>query len=278
MGIMLIAIDIGGTKTLVASVNKDSQVVNKIKFPSPKNYSEWLEELKNNINQLGYDDIDFIAIGCAGTMDRDGGIIKNSPNLGWVNTPLTEDVSSLFGGVTTIVENDANLAGLSEAHALDDINQRVMYVTFSTGVGTGFVINGVLSRDLLDSEGGNMVFPDKDGSLKNWESLAAGRTIVEKYSKRASELDDPSAWDEITKNMAYGIVACHSVFLSDTVVVGGGVGTYFEKFGDKLKEHVKSMIDITGVIRCPEITGAKRAEEAVMLGCIIMAQQYEQRQ
>jgi len=273
---MIIAIDIGGTKTLVASVTDDGQVIEKLKFPSPKNYKEFIQVLKTNIDQLAKQPIIIISIGCAGVIDRSTGVIKNSPNLGWINTPLVPDLKQSYK-MPIIIENDANLAGLSEAHCLDNIGQRVMYITFSTGVGTGFIINGELSKDLLESEGGRMVF-EHEGKMMDWESFAAGRAIVQKYGKLASELNDPVAWKEISKNMALGIVDNCSVFSPDTVIIGGGVGTYFDKFGDFLNTEIDNLFDEAAIIKKPVIVGAKNAEEAVLLGCIIIAQQYEQRQ
>ncbi len=272
---MILAIDIGGTKTLVASVTNEGQVIEKLKFPSPKNYQEYIQTIKTNIDQLIKEPITIISIGCAGVIDRLAGIIKNSPNLDWIDTPLVPDLKQSYN-VPIIIENDANLAGLSEAHNLDNIHQRVMYVTFSTGIGTGFVINGKLSKDLLESEGGRMVF-EHEGKMMDWESFAAGRAIVEKYGKLASELNDPIAWKEISRNMALGIVNNCSVFSPDTVIIGGGVGTYFDKYDDFLNIEVENLLKEVAVIKKPVILGAKNAEEAVMLGCIIIAQQYEQR-
>jgi glucokinase len=121
-----------------------------------------------------------------------------------------------------------------------------------------------------------MVF-EHEGKLMDWESFAAGRAIVEKYGKLASELNDLVAWKEIAKNMAIGIVDNCAVFNPDTVILGGGVGTYFEKYGGFLNDEVDNLIQEAEIIKNPLIVGANNAEEAVMLGCIINAQQYEQR-
>ena len=158
---MIIAIDIGATKTLLAVADQDGKVLNKIKFSSTKDYQEYIQILSDNIKKLSTNRVSIISIGSAGSIDRKNGIIKNSPNLHWINKPIVHDISKMFSGIKVIIENDANLAGLSEAHALSNLNQRVMYVTFSTGIGTGFVVNGLLEPYLLDAEGGHMVFEYK---------------------------------------------------------------------------------------------------------------------
>jgi predicted NBD/HSP70 family sugar kinase len=273
---MIIAIDIGGTKTLVALVSQDGRVLKKIKFISPKNYQEYIKILIENINSIAKEPISVISIGCAGKIDREQGVIKISPNLGWVDVPLVPDLSQHFKNVSVIIENDANLAGLSEAHGLKNMDQKVMYITFSTGIGTGFIVNGELDANLLDSEGGHMVF-EHGNKMMDWESFAAGRTIVKDYGKRASELDDLAAWAKIVKNMAIGIVDNCAVFMPDIVIIGGGVGTYFDKFKKPLRDAVNKLIKESIMIKNPVIVGAKYAEEAVILGCVIKAKQYEQR-
>jgi predicted NBD/HSP70 family sugar kinase len=83
---------------------------------------------------------------------------------------------------------------------------------------------------------------------------------------------------ERNKNMALGIVDNCSVFNPDTVIIGGGVGTYFDKYGDFLNIEIDKLLSEAAIIKKPAVIGAKNAEEAVVLGCIIMAKQYEQRQ
>jgi predicted NBD/HSP70 family sugar kinase len=271
---MTIAIDIGGTKTLIAAVH-NNHPIQKQKFPTPKKYNDFINVLISNVQQITSSPIDVIAIGCAGPMDRSNGLIIKSPNLGWANKPIKNDLKKVFSKAQIYLENDANLAALSEAHHLKNIHQKVLYVTFSTGVGTGFVDNGVLVPELLDSEGGHMIF-EHNGQMMDWESFAAGRAIVQKYGKMASELNDPVAWKAITQNMAIGIIDQCALFPADTVIIGGGVGTYFNKFGKFLKKAVDELAKTSKVISVPNIIGAYNAEEAVMLGCIILANQNEQ--
>ncbi len=269
---MIIAVDIGGTKTLVASYD-NGNFVEQIKFPSPKDYHEFIRIIAVNIKQLSAGHtLKLLVIGCPGLVERKNGTLKIIPNLDWHDKPLADDLHDIVRDVPIIIENDANLAALSEANNLDKIEQKVIYVTFSTGIGTGFVENGVLVPGLLDSEGGHLVF-EHNGKNMDWESFAAGRVIVEKYGKKASELEDPKAWQEITQNMAIGIVDCCAIFPADTVIIGGSVGTYFNKYHDFLKSAVKELLKDTDMIKMPQIVKAKEPEEAVIRGCIILAKQ-----
>jgi predicted NBD/HSP70 family sugar kinase len=273
---MTVAVDIGGTKTLVASV-ENNQVSNQIKFPTPQDYKQFITQLIEQIRFVTANHpLSLVSMAIPGMLDRTQGIVKLLGNLPWTNKPIVSDLSHALNEIKVIIENDANLAALSEANSLKNINQRVLYITFSTGVGTGFVINGVLDPDLLDCEGGHMVF-EHEGKMMDWESFSAGRAIVDKYGKMAAELDDPTAWREIAKNMAIGIVDNNSIFQADTIIIGGGVGTYFNKYGVMLREEVDNLLKETSMIKKPTVVGARHAEEAVLLGCIIYAEQYEQR-
>jgi fructokinase len=274
---MIIAIDIGGTKTLVALATNGGKLINKVKFLSVKGYEDYLKLLGNYIVKFTKDNqVNIVAIGCPGLVDRDEGVLKRIPNLGWSDKPLVKDIAKLFDRSTKIIiENDANLAGLSEAHLLNKINQKVMYITFGTGIGTGFIDNGILVPELLDSEGGHMVF-EHQGQMMDWESFAAGRVIVKKYGKLAADLDDPKAWSEIAQNMAVGIVDSCAIFPADTVIIGGGVGTYYAKYAKYLNEAIENLVKKTSMIKIPTVIGAQDAEGAVMQGCIILAKQYHE--
>jgi predicted NBD/HSP70 family sugar kinase len=269
---MIIAIDIGGTKTLVASYD-NGNFVEQIKFLSPKNYHEFIRTLTDNIKQLFNNKVpELLVIGCPGLVNRQNCTLKTAPNLNWHDKPLADDLCNIIGDVPIIIENDANLAALSEANNLDKIEQKVIYITFSTGIGTGFVENGILVPGLLDSEGGHLVF-EHDGKTMDWESFAAGRVIVEKYGKKAADLDDPKAWQEIAQNMAIGIVDCCAIFPANIVIIGGSVGTYFSKYYEPLRSAVKELLKDNDMVRIPQIVKAKEPEEAVIRGCIILAKQ-----
>ena len=188
--------------------------------------------------------------------------------------PLRADIAKI-SGTTVLLENDANLAGLSEAHNIKPLPHRALYITFSTGIGTGLVTNGYLDPDFLDSEGGNMLF-EHEGKLEVWEKFASGKAIVAKYGKRASELDDPKAWNEIAKWFALGIVDLTAVLEPDIIIIGGGVGTHFAKFKNFLHKHINDLTP--AVVDKPPIVPAKAAEQAVVYGCIILATQHEQHQ
>jgi predicted NBD/HSP70 family sugar kinase len=173
--IMYLGIDIGGTKTLVASLTNEGVIIESSKFPTPKVYPEFLRQLAITIANLSTKK--FIAAGVAapGKLDRETGVVKAFGNLPWKDVPIRHDVQALTN-VPVVIENDANLAGLSEAMLLKHY-ACVLYVTVSTGIGTGIITKQQIDPEFADSEGGHILLEYK-GKLQMWEQFASGQAIV----------------------------------------------------------------------------------------------------
>jgi len=131
-----------------------------------------------------------------GSVDGPVDVASGEPRLshhvpGWEHTPLRMRVAEHFGA-PAILDNDANIAALGEwRYGAGRGTHDMLYLTVSTGVGGGLVLNGALYRGLngLAGEIGHMHLED-DGPLCPCgrrgclEALAAGPAIA----RRASEL------------------------------------------------------------------------------------------
>lgn len=268
---MYLNIDIGGTKTLVARMDKSGKVEESIKFPTPQKYAEFKTILAENVAKISTSSVHLVCVAAPGKIDREHGVGLAFGNLPWENVPLREDIRSVTKS-TVLIENDAKLAALSEARLLEPPRKKVTYLTVSTGIGGGTVINNVLDTDLVDAEVGRMLF-ERDGELVKWESFASGRAIVRRFGKLASEIDDPGIWQVIARDLAMGIIDIAANIQPDTIIIGGGVGTHFHKFGKFLKAELKKYED--PLVTIPEVVKAKHPEEAVIYGCYEMIKDYE---
>lgn len=267
---MILAIDIGGTKTLVAVFDDNKNIVEHVKFPTPKSYDEFLNNIKEISQQLETKELKTGAIGIRGLVDRENGVLINDNILRWPNAPLIKDFEDIFG-CKLLLENDTKLAGLSEANTENNKEyDKVLYFTISTGIGSVLIIKGEIDKNLINSEVGKWIF-EYEGKVQTWENFASGKAIVEKYGKRASELDDQKAWENITKNLALGIINASAAYIPDLIVIGGGVGEHFDKFDSRLQEWVKQLIPESVIV--PKIVKAQRSEEAVIYGCLELALQ-----
>jgi predicted NBD/HSP70 family sugar kinase len=263
---MYLGIDIGGTKTLVAVLNNEGVIRESIKFPTPKVYPEFLKELSIAVAKLSTKEFVAACVAAPGRVDREHGVALAFGNLPWKDVPLKRDVRRIVHCLV-VVDNDANLAGLSEARLLPQYDT-VLYVTLSTGIGTGIITNQEIYPEFADSEGGEILLEHK-GKLQKWEDFASGRAIVKQFGKRASDITDQKTWRIISRNIAVGLFDLITFLQPDAVVLGGGVGTHFDEFDDYLLQELKRFE--TPITPIPPVYRAKRPEEAVVYGCYDLA-------
>ena len=228
---MILAIDVGGTKTLVASFTVDGKATEQFKFPTPHDYQQFLIELEKSVASLTTKKFIRCVIAMPGKIDRVHGVAVAFGNLPWHDIPIVADMSKMLN-IPVTVENDANLAGLSEAHMIKQY-RKVVYITVSTGIGGVMIIDGKIDPNTEDAEYGQMLL-EHDGVLTRWEKFASGSAITEKFGKRASDITDSGDWYIIAHNIAVGLIDVIAAVTPDAVVIGGGVGSHFEKFGERL--------------------------------------------
>lgn len=261
---MYLAVDVGGTKTLIAVLNEHGVILEKFKFPTPDNYQEFLSQLRQNIKNFEHQDYKAAGVGIPVSLyDRKSGVAKNFSNLPWRNVKVAKDVRAILH-CPVVVENDAKLAALSESRLLDDKYSKVLYVTISTGIGFGLIVDGKIDPNIGDDGGASLII-EHQGKNTPWEKFASGQAIYKKYGKKAAEIDDQATWKTISHNIAKGLITLISITEPDIIVIGGGVGTHFDKFGDILEDEVKKYH--LPLINMPKIIGAKRPEDAVVYGC-----------
>lgn len=268
---MWIAIDIGATKTLIAVFDRNGKIVKSSNHPTAKNYQQFLSELSTAFQKISSNNkFTAAGVGVPGLVDRNNGTVIALGNLDWGNRPIQKDISSIIGSIPTVIENDTRLAGLSEAQFLSNKYDRVLYFTISTGIGAALIENGQIVSALQDTEAGKMPLLYQN-RIVAWEDFASGRAIIKKYGKKASEIDDPTTWDEIARNIGYGVGVTTSVMQPDAIIFGGGVGQFATKFIPAIKKYLAS--NLHPVVRQPKLLVAKRPNEAVIYGCYIKARQ-----
>jgi glucokinase len=154
---MYLAIDIGGSKTLTALFSEDGNLVASKKIPTDPNYNQFLENLTGLINS-NYKDHQITHCCCAvpGTIDFANGIALAFGNEDWHNIPIKRDVQQILPNAKVLIHNDAKLAALSEAVLFGNQYQKILYLTISTGIGGGVILNGkiVIKPNLIIVGGG----------------------------------------------------------------------------------------------------------------------------
>jgi Transcriptional regulator/sugar kinase len=266
---MILTIDIGGTKTLIALFSDNGEIKKQIKFATSQNPSEFLDQLLLEISNMTAEtteQIMCISIAVPGPVE-DGKTLWYG-NLDWSDTDIREELEKRFSGVLVIAENDANLAGLSEAHALDSHPKIALYLTISTGIGGGVVADGRIDAGMRRSEVGHM--PLRYGNeTKEWEDIASGEAIFKRFGKYISDITDEEDLREIADRIGYGISLLIAAIQPDVVIIGGGAGGHLDKISAELNNVIDELLP-SSVAR-PPIIKAQRPSEAVIYGCYLNA-------
>lgn len=147
-----LGVDLGGTNARYGLVAEDGRIIRQGRFAvrserGPEPILEQLTGCLQAIQEGLFEDERprGLAMGVAGQVLPDRGVLLFSPNLpGWTNIPLGDRLSRALG-LPVRVENDANLYALGEwlagaGRGLDNL----LLVTLGTGVGGGLILNGRL--------------------------------------------------------------------------------------------------------------------------------------
>jgi glucokinase len=267
---MYLGVDIGGTKTLVAVLDDHGVITEQIKFPSPKQYDHLLLEVRHALAHFQTQDFQAGGVGMPATVfDRRHGRGISFSNLPWHNVNIQHDLERICQ-CPIVVENDAKMAGLSEAMLLKDKLKRVLYVTVSTGIGYALVDGGIIDTSVGDS-GGRSLLLEHQGKRVPWEDFASGRAMVERYGKMGKDIKDEKTWRNISRDLAKGLVELIAITEPEVIIFGGSVGRYFDRYGALLAEELKRYH--LPLVPVPVLRQAQRPEEAVIYGCYDLAQQ-----
>jgi len=163
----IIGVDIGGTKIATGLVTGDAEVVERVVLSTPteKEGDRVLEQVYRSIDEtieksnVDWSQIAGIGVVAPGPLNPRTGVLLYAPNIpGFKNVPILKTIQTRYD-VPTLVENDANAAGLAEALFGAGVGyQYVLYVTVSTGIGTGIIINQQIyqGKNGAAAEGGHI--------------------------------------------------------------------------------------------------------------------------
>ena len=158
----VVGIDIGGTKLATVVADKTGHILGKVRKPTfaekGPEYAICLlfDMVREVVNLAGLEQafISAIGVSCGGPLDTKTGIVYSPPNLpGWDALPLKAKLESEFQ-VPVTIENDANASALAEFRFGGGRGySAVLYMTMSTGIGGGIVIDGQVYHGANDSAG-----------------------------------------------------------------------------------------------------------------------------
>lgn len=157
---LLAGIDIGGTKCAVSLgrvAGERIEIIEKVRFPTPATPDATLEQFVSHLQTLlakRNEPLTAIGISCGGPLDSRRGLILSPPNLpGWDAVPIVQHFASAFN-VPVTLQNDANAGALAEwLWGAGQGCENMIFLTFGTGMGAGFILNGRLYSGTNDMAG-----------------------------------------------------------------------------------------------------------------------------
>jgi glucokinase len=273
-----LVVDLGGSQARVATSNDDLALSGRLDEPTdhsrgPESVVAQLARLcKQSCEKSGVSlvDIGLLVVASPGPLDTRLGVVFDPPNLpGWEKVPLRDMLQAALR-LPTVIVNDANAAALGEFHfGAGRGSRNLVYLTISTGIGGGVVVDGVLLEGTSGSGGelGHMTI-DRDGPLCPCgnigclEALGSGLAIARRYGEALAERHgivgpDPPAtardvvrlgsegdqmaldvFSDAARAVGTGVVNCINIFNPDVVVLGGGV----TNAGERLFAPVRDMV------------------------------------
>ncbi len=268
---MHIAIDIGGTKTLLALFDGRGTRFKRYKMKTLQDPNEWLTELKRNLSRvLPYRRklIKNIVISYPGVLSgssRDT-MPGKAPNLPlWDGKVIAEGVKQVFHDKKIDCEiyykNDADLGGLYECWGYTG---KTVYLTFGTGIGGALVNNQKLARGSNGFEPGHMI-KVYQGKRTEWEKIASSKAIrAANNDLDVCKIREKKALDDVACRMSIGIIDIIKEYRPDQIVLSGPITEVFDGFHDTLMKLLAAGLPKS--IEVPPVYAAKRPQESVIYG------------
>ena len=311
-GGVVAGVDIGGTKISIAVAHASGAIIAARRVPTdaeagPLRALDNIESVLNDLISETSSPLLAIAVGSPAPIDVDRGLILSPSNLrSWVEFPVVELLEERFG-VPVVLENDANAAAVGEhIYGAGRGCENVLYVTVSTGVGGGLIINGQLYRGAATGAGEighTVVQPDGHlcncGSIGCLETVSSGHHLARRAKERlragersmiremVTDLEEVTArvvvdavtsgdrlaedvWDEACRFLAIGIANAITLIAPELVIVGGGVASAGDLLFEPLREQVPGFVSMVPaeVIR---IVPAQLGTESGVHGAVALA-------
>jgi len=313
MSDVFLTVDLGGTRIRAARCRPDGTIEARTErltksVLGPDAVITRIEQALRKVwPEDGVTTVKAISVVAPGPVDPWTGVIFVAPNIpGFVDVPLRDRLATVFQ-VPVYIGNDANLAGLAEwRFGAARGHQHSIYLTVSTGIGGGVIIDGHLllgSRGLGAELGHVTADVNSDvcqcGNVGCIEYLASGTGIVRQAVRRirngeaslittlvednletvnvevieraASQGDALalSVFDQSFRALGLNITSLLHIFNPSVVVIGGGVSN----MGDRLFKPVQAVVDqhvMNPRYLCPIVPAQLRGDVG-LLGALALA-------
>ncbi len=279
-----LCVDIGGTNTLVGVGNGEFSIIEKVK--TDRFLRDIENELDDAVAQTDHNkkDIETVAVAAAGPMDREKGVFypPNFADQGLDEVQIVEPLEN-YGEVKMI--NDCSSAVLGEYHYGDHSTENLVYITISSGIGAGVILNDRLIEAWEGNfaEVGHMKVGEDltcgCGREGHWEAYCSGnnlpdmaeelfnqgyenaREIFDAYSEGDTEAE--KVIQKMNSINTDALTDVTNIFNPEVIVFGGAVAL---NHPETVIEPLKHEVEEKTVNSAPQIKECDLGDEAVIHG------------
>jgi glucokinase len=261
------AVDLGGTRTKAALIDRALGVVTQVVEPTPGDLADTIgPTVADVVARLVQTTPGTRVVGCGvvvpGLVDETTGVGVLSVNHGWRDLPIRSLVTSAVG-VPTAVGHDVRAGLIAEARLGAAVGARdALFLPLGTGIAAALMVDGhVLSGGGWAGELGHVsVDPDgpscRCGGVGCLEVIASAAAVGREYTARTGETvdarivaervaaGDPVAvavWERAVSALARAILSTLTLTGIDLVLVGGGLAQSGELLLGPLRDGVESL-------------------------------------
>jgi Transcriptional regulator/sugar kinase len=275
-----IGLDIGGTKFMVASANAEGEILHRARTAAGNDFEQDLAELNRMIAETSQDE-KILGMGAAigGPLDWESGVVSPLHQPAWRDIPLKRLMQERWGCPFS-VDVDTNIAALGEYTFGQIPASRFLYLTISTGMGGGFLVDGKLYRgaDGTHPEIAHQSIPYhcahpeeiqcECGAPDCLEALVSGNGIRRIYHKPAESLS-AAEWSEVAYNLGQGLRNIAAILAPEHISLGGGVAVgggepFVNKARQVMQEHLK-------LVPAPSLGLSRLGYDTALYGAIAVA-------
>ncbi|NMA09784.1 Glucokinase [Methanoculleus chikugoensis] len=301
----VITVDLGGTNLRAALVGSDATILAYGAVPTPTTgpsgevitaaIAARVEALLASPEGSG---AAAIGVASAGPLDPGRGWVVDSPNIAFPVVEIVEPLRERFGLPVTLI-NDARAGVLGERWAgAARGSDNAVYITLSTGIGGGAVVNGRLLLGMNGNAGDIGHIPVDTcynlvcgcGFAGHWEAYASAKNIPGFFAAwreaagvrqvafdpsstraifEAARAEDPVAlafMEALGEVNARGVSAAIVAYNPEVIVFDGPLARYY---GDIVIRHMEPFID--RYLALPRLVVSELAGRAPLLGAAAYA-------
>lgn len=308
-------VDLGGTKIAVALGALDGSLLVRDEIRDHRSMTEdgIVERIASCVRDLvsrhgsHITDLAGVAVGTAGHVDFGRGVLISNSNLpGFVDYPIAAKMSDALG-VPVAVDNDTNAQAYAEyLYGAGRGFTNVVFVTVSTGLGAGIVVDGRIFRGATGTAGeightivnpasrikcgcGNygclmahasglslpQVVREKAASVETTVDLAEipDEEITGEFVRTMFEQGDRLFTDVVFEHAEYFGLGLHNLVQTlspGLIIVGGGLTGWGEQYLEHARNEYLKLVTVC-ISNPPEIRLSKLGADAAVIGAAALA-------